>query len=95
MNICVNSKSEDRDLTIPKPKSMASLHRRKFDAFLNAVRWGAIASADVRSLQSPFRRGITIEDYQLDPLVRAVQMPHANYAWRHRPRGHNVLMVGS
>ncbi|MEK6750695.1 MAG: DISARM system SNF2-like helicase DrmD [Chloroflexota bacterium] len=51
---------------------------KKFDAFLNAVRWGAISSADVRLLQSPFRSGITIEDYQLDPLVRAVQMPRAN-----------------
>lgn len=51
---------------------------RKFDAFLNAVRWGAISSADARLLQAPFRSGITIEDYQLDPLVRAVQMPRAN-----------------
>ncbi len=34
--------------------------------------------ADIRSLQAPFRSGITIEDYQLDPLVRAVQMPRAN-----------------
>ncbi|PWB56030.1 MAG: helicase [Anaerolineales bacterium] len=53
-------------------------HPRRFDAFLNAVRWGAISSADIRSLQAPFRSGITIEDYQLDPLVRAVQMPRAN-----------------
>ncbi len=49
-----------------------------FDAFLNAVQWGAIASADTRRLQSPFRSGITIEDYQLDPLVRAIQMPRVN-----------------
>lgn len=51
---------------------------QRLDAFLDAVRWGAIASADVRSLQAPFRSGIDIEDYQLDPLVRAVQMPRAN-----------------
>jgi SNF2 family DNA or RNA helicase len=51
---------------------------KKFDAFFNAVRWGAISSADVRLLQAPFRSGITIEDYQLDPLVRAIQMPRAN-----------------
>ena len=48
------------------------------DAFLNAVRWGAISSADMRALQAPFRSGIEIEDYQLDPLVRAIQMPRAN-----------------
>jgi ERCC4-related helicase len=50
----------------------------RLEAFLNAVRWGAISSADVRTLQAPFRSGIEIEDYQLDPLVRAVQMPRAN-----------------
>jgi superfamily II DNA or RNA helicase len=50
----------------------------QLDAFLNAVRWGAIASADTRALQAPFRSGIEIEDYQLDPLVRAVQMPRVS-----------------
>jgi hypothetical protein len=50
----------------------------RLDAFLDAVRWGAASSADVRSLQAPFRSGIDIEDYQLDPLVRAVQMPRVN-----------------
>src|SRR5579859_1986927 len=48
------------------------------DAFLNAVRWGAASSADARALQAPFRSGIAIEDYQLDPVVRAIQMPRAN-----------------
>jgi SNF2 family DNA or RNA helicase len=51
---------------------------KRFDAFINAVKWGAISSADIRSLQAPFRSGISIEDYQLDPLVRAVQMPRVN-----------------
>ena len=32
----------------------------RFDAFLNAVRWGAISSADYRMLQAPFRSGIEI-----------------------------------
>ncbi|PZD72917.1 RNA polymerase-associated protein RapA [Acaryochloris thomasi RCC1774] len=48
------------------------------DAFLDAVRWGAASVADVRNVQSPFRSGIDIEDYQLDPVVRAVQMPRVN-----------------
>ncbi len=47
-------------------------------AFLDAVRWGASSSADVRNIQSPFRSGIEIEDYQLDPVVRAIQMPRVN-----------------
>jgi SNF2 family DNA or RNA helicase len=50
----------------------------RLDAFLDAVRWGAVASADVRSIHSPFRSGITIEDYQLDPVVRAIAMPRVN-----------------
>ena len=44
----------------------------RLDAFLDAVRWGAVASADTRALQAPFRSGIAIEDYQLDPVVRAL-----------------------
>ena len=50
----------------------------RLDAFLNAVRWGAISQADTNTLQAPFRSGIDIEDYQLDPLARAIQMPRAN-----------------
>jgi len=45
------------------------------DAFLDAIRWGAVTSADQRALQAPFRSGITIEDFQLEPLVRALRMP--------------------
>ena len=51
---------------------------KELDAFLDAVRWGAASSADVKSVQSPFRSGIDIEDYQLDPVVRAIQMPRVN-----------------
>ena len=49
-----------------------------FAGFLDAVRWGAIASADARTLQSPFRAGIEIEDYQLLPLVKALRMPRVS-----------------
>lgn len=46
----------------------------RHEAFLDAVRWGAVTNADRSFLQAPFRSGITIEDYQLDPLVRAIDM---------------------
>lgn len=49
-----------------------------FAGFLDAVRWGAIASADPRAFQSPFRAGIDIEDYQLLPLVKALRMPRVS-----------------
>lgn len=48
------------------------------EAFLDAVRWGAVTNADKSFLQAPFRSGITIEDYQLDPLVRALDMARVN-----------------
>lgn len=50
----------------------------KLDAFLDAVRWGAASTADLKNIQAPFRSGVEIEDYQLDPVVRAIQMPRAN-----------------
>jgi SNF2 family DNA or RNA helicase len=50
----------------------------RLDAFLDAVRWGAVAATGTPALQSPFRSGIAIEDYQLDPVVRALQMPRVN-----------------
>lgn len=50
----------------------------RLEAFLDAVRWGAATNADRSFLQAPFRSGITIEDYQLDPLVRAIDMARVN-----------------
>jgi superfamily II DNA or RNA helicase len=63
-------------VALPEPTGFDSPDR--LDAFLDAVRWGAASTADVRSIQSPFRSGIDIEDYQLDPVVRAIQMPRVN-----------------
>ena len=48
------------------------------EAFLDAIRWGAATNADRGFLQSPFRSGVAIEDFQLDPLVRAIDMARAN-----------------
>jgi len=47
-------------------------------AFLDAVVWGAATNADRGYLQAPFRSGVSIEDYQLDPLVRAIDMARTN-----------------
>lgn len=51
---------------------------RDFDAFLDAVAWGAVSQADATALQAPFRSGIDVDDYQLDPVVRALSMPRVN-----------------
>lgn len=50
----------------------------RLEAFLDAVRWGAATNADRSFLQSPFRSGASIESYQLDPVVRAIDMARVN-----------------
>ncbi len=62
--------------TLPDPTSFDD--PKRLQAFLDAVRWGAISQSDDRSLHSPFRSGIEIDDYQLDPVVRALSMPRVN-----------------
>ncbi|MFE0762366.1 DISARM system SNF2-like helicase DrmD [Streptomyces smyrnaeus] len=64
--------------------SLPEVSRGAFDpperlaAFLDAIRWSAVASADVRTLQAPFRSGVAVEPYQLDPVARAVGAPRVN-----------------
>jgi superfamily II DNA or RNA helicase len=64
--------------------SLPEVTERGFDppgrlaAFLDAVRWSAVTSADVKTLQAPFRSGVAIEDYQLEPVSRAVGAPRVN-----------------
>ncbi|MBO9460682.1 DISARM system SNF2-like helicase DrmD [Labrenzia sp. R5_0] len=50
----------------------------RLEAFLDAVRWGAATNADRSFLQAPFRSGVSIQHFQLDPLVRAIDMARAN-----------------
>jgi superfamily II DNA or RNA helicase len=62
--------------TLPEPSSFD--HPKRLQAFLDAVRWGAVSQADDSALQSPFRSGIEVDEYQLDPVVRALSMPRVN-----------------
>ncbi|MET8208357.1 DISARM system SNF2-like helicase DrmD [Streptomyces sp. NPDC005373] len=47
-------------------------------AFVDAVRWGAVTSADADSFQAPFRSGANVEAYQLVPLSRALRSSRTN-----------------
>lgn len=47
-------------------------------AVVDAVRWGAVTSADDHAYQAPFRSGANIEAYQLEPLARALRAPRTN-----------------
>jgi len=47
-------------------------------AFLDAVRWSAVTSAEVKTLQAPLRSGVVVEEYQLEPVARAIEAPRVN-----------------
>lgn len=49
-----------------------------FAAYVDALRWGALTSADPKTLQAPFRSSASVEAYQLEPLRRAIDAPRAN-----------------
>ena len=49
-----------------------------FAAHMRAVRWNAVSAANKHLLQAPFRAGIKLEAYQLEPLVKALDLPRVN-----------------
>ena len=51
---------------------------RRFSAFLNTLRWNCTTATDSRLFQAPFRAGITIEAYQMEPLRKALTLPRVN-----------------
>ena len=49
-----------------------------FAAYVNTLRWNCVTATDATLLQAPFRAGIRIEDYQLEPLRKALRLPRVN-----------------
>src|SRR5437660_4398916 len=49
-----------------------------FAAYLNTLRWNCVTATDPRLFQSPFRAGIKIDAYQLEPLRKALRLPRVN-----------------
>ena len=49
-----------------------------FGAYLNTLRWNCVTATDPRLFQSPFRAGIRIDAYQLEPLRKALLLPRVN-----------------
>ena len=49
-----------------------------FAAYVNTLRWNCVTATDATLLQAPFRAGIKIEDYQLEPLRKALRLPRVN-----------------
>ncbi len=48
---------------------------RHFAAFLHTLRWNCITATDPSLFQAPFRAGIKIDAYQMEPLRKALRLP--------------------
>lgn len=53
-------------------------HPRFFGAFLHTLRWNCVTATDPNLFQAPFRAGIRIDAYQLEPLRKALRLPRVN-----------------
>jgi SNF2 family DNA or RNA helicase len=51
---------------------------RQFAAFLDTLRWNTVTATDASLFQAPFRAGITIDAYQMEPLRKALRLPRVN-----------------
>lgn len=49
-----------------------------FSACLNTVRWNTVTATDPTLFQTPFRAGIEVMAYQLEPLRKALSLPRVN-----------------
>ena len=49
-----------------------------FAAFLNTLRWSCTTVTDPSLFQAPFRAGIKIDAYQMEPLRKALRLPRVN-----------------
>lgn len=50
----------------------------RFAAFLHTLRWNCVTATDPTLFQSPFRAGIKIDAYQMEPLRKALRLPRVN-----------------
>jgi len=48
---------------------------RCFSAYLHTLRWNCVTATQPELFQAPYRAGIQIKAYQLEPLRKALQMP--------------------
>ena len=49
-----------------------------FTAYLRTLSWNCVTATDPRLFQAPFRAGIRIDAYQLEPLRKALRLPRVN-----------------
>lgn len=51
---------------------------RRFAAFLHTLRWNCVTATDPNLFQAPFRAGIKLDAYQMEPLRKALRLPRVN-----------------
>ena len=51
---------------------------RWFAAFFHTLRWHCSTATDPGLFQAPFRAGITLDAYQMEPLRKALRLPRVN-----------------
>lgn len=49
-----------------------------FAAYLHTLRWSCVTSTQPKLFQAPYRAGIEVMAYQLEPLRKALQLPRVN-----------------
>lgn len=50
----------------------------RFSAYLHALRWNLVTSTNPKLFQAPYRAGIKVEAYQLEPLRKALLLPRVS-----------------
>lgn len=76
--------SHEPDRLLLEEESWADLAARGFDpprsfaAFLHTLRWNCVTATDPNLFQSPFRAGIKIDAYQMEPLRKALRLPRVS-----------------
>ena len=72
------------DRRILREEGWAHLAERGFDdphrfaSFLHTLRWHCVTTTDANLFQAPFRAGIRIDAYQMEPLRKALRLPRVN-----------------
>ncbi|MBV9125878.1 MAG: DEAD/DEAH box helicase [Planctomycetes bacterium] len=51
---------------------------RLFAAYLHTLRWHCVTATNPRLFQAPFRAGIHLDNYQIEPLRKALLLPRVN-----------------
>jgi superfamily II DNA or RNA helicase len=75
---------QELDAKVLSGEAWESIAARGFDpaqhfaAYMNTLRWNCVTSTDPKLLQSPFRAGIRLDAYQLEPLRKALLLPRVN-----------------